>query len=409
MMAGVLSSLIIEELTGKKRSLELRGPGLPHRGANWPSKLQVSTNWYPGNEEATQQVLGPREGQSHWEGSWRRTQLARSPCIAQVSGQSFRLVNPHELWDVFEALMRGGSRLQAAWMTVTPDGDPVTRIRQGRMVEFEPKVDRVTDVMWSATWDWASRGTSTQKVAATRAGGAAAAQDALASQLTDFSDSLAASPLVTTTPGLPKLPSSFTLGQLEALANGPLALVNSFNRKLLQITNDLNRVGQLAATLKGEPFAIADAVVSAAHNVVSTANQFGDEISGEPPEMQTQKQDVASLVRAATTFGAAVDSQRRLSRSAQQVADQNTLVNSSGAGGPGASTRHTSALAPGNLLAVHVCRAGDTPQRLSLRYYKTPDLAVEILRANAMPWNTIELPVGRTVIVPVLSGRQRVA
>lgn len=403
------SKIIIAELVGKERTIELTGTGQPHRGAvNWGSDLHLVTEWYQGNPEATQHVIGPRDPPSHWEGTWRRTQLSRNPAIVTFSGSIFRVVNPHELCTAFETIQRAGARLRVTWQDVTPAGFTIFTVREGRMSSFNAKPDRITDIPWTADFVWVGRGAGPQRVASTRDGGAADAKDALESQLTDFGDSLAATTVATILPGrFPKVPSSLTLGQLEALANGPLALVQSVTRSIQSKISDLQRLGQIAATLKDEPFAIAEAVSDAAQNTVSIAKNFYNTMSGQPAEVQSRKTDAASVIRASSTFGATIDSQRRLARAAQAIADQNRAIVTRNPGGPGASARRTSAMSAAKLLAVHVCRRGDTPQRLSTHYYRTPDLAVEILQANELPWNTVTFDVGKTLIIPLMPSKKR--
>ena len=77
-VGDTFTSILIEEVTGQQRSVELVGSGMPKQGAAWSSLLKVVTTWYTGNDQATQQVLGPRDPPSKWEGRWARTMLSRS-------------------------------------------------------------------------------------------------------------------------------------------------------------------------------------------------------------------------------------------------------------------------------------------------------------------------------------------
>src|ERR1700722_19815557 len=65
-------------------------------GAEWAMKVSAVTTWYPGNpDEATQQVLGPQELPSRWNGDWRRTMIGTSPggYIAE-GGTALQLLAP---------------------------------------------------------------------------------------------------------------------------------------------------------------------------------------------------------------------------------------------------------------------------------------------------------------------------
>lgn len=404
---GTLSTVLIEELTGAMRSVELQGGGLPHAGAEWAARLKVTTTWYPGNgDEATQQVLGPQEMPSKWEGTWRTTQLTRAPVVV-TDGGTFRVVDPTILWDVFDALRAGGARLRVTWQSQTPDLKAVTVVREGRLTEFTVKVDRATDIKWEANWDWLGRGSKAQKVAATRDASVADTKDALQAELTDFTTSLDSSPVVTSGPRqILKAPSAFTLGQLESFAQAPLAIVNSAVRAVQQQVSRVQQLGDLASGIANEPFAIADACVTLARNTVATANVMGDTLSAQPVEAQSLKSDAVSLTRAAVTFGKTLETQRRLSRAAQRIADTTRLRLSRNQGGPSAPTHASSALANGGLLAVHVTRNGDTAEGLSRRYYKTSDGAVDILRANHLPWTQVSFAPGTTLIIPLLTSKK---
>ena len=164
--------------------------------------------------------------------------------------------------------------------------------------------------------------------------------------------------------------------------------------------SDLQQIGQIATTVEGEPFAIADAASSMADDIVGVTNVFSDEITAQPAEQQSKNHDTISVLRAAQTFGQVNDQARVMARGAQQVSAKVKTLSTRNPGGRGASVRQTSALAAGGLRAVHVTRAGDTPQRLSIRFYRTPDHAVDILFANKLPWTTVTFDVGTTLIIP---------
>ena len=56
------TSILIEEATRPAASRgSWRCSGMPKQGAAWSSLLKVVTTWYTGNDQATQQVLGPRD------------------------------------------------------------------------------------------------------------------------------------------------------------------------------------------------------------------------------------------------------------------------------------------------------------------------------------------------------------
>jgi hypothetical protein len=104
-MAETPASVItIEERDGKKRKLELRGPGLPMQGAAYESENRLITEWMTGNSvEAVQQVLGPMLNPSDWEGVGRTTQLIGCPCI-WTDGAQEQITRADTLREHFETL-----------------------------------------------------------------------------------------------------------------------------------------------------------------------------------------------------------------------------------------------------------------------------------------------------------------
>src|SRR5208283_5301007 len=104
--------------------------------------------WYPGNgDEATQQVLGPQELPSRWNGEWNRTRLGRQPALySDETGSQITMVDPTDLRDVIESITRAGRRLRVVWGVTSDTGDPSatgTLTREGRCTELKFKHTRV--------------------------------------------------------------------------------------------------------------------------------------------------------------------------------------------------------------------------------------------------------------------------
>lgn len=417
------STLTVEELTAPRgadglrpRRLTLVGSALPFQGARWGGENALTTTWYPGNgEEATQQILGPREAPSSWEGVWRRTLLGRAPVpYWDERGLYNTLVQPDVLRDVFESILRGGARLRVTWTVAgaVADGDPrystlrnVQKqiVREGRAKSWAFPHDRHTDIEWSVEFHWVSRGRSVASVASGRDETdplqlAAALESNLNATRAELDTRQR------TLPGASdKAVPRVTLGQFEQLAKAPSTLARVYARKLTQLTSSFKQAGQIVNTFARQPFEVANVAVDTAHNAVSVANEFVDQMGRLPLEAQATKARAAALVRAAQGFGRQTetavlaarrwrDAQAKLERAAVRFASR----------GPGgqphaqASKGHVRA----QVLAVHVVRDGETPTRLSMRYYGTPDRAADILRANRLPLSLARLPRGRVLFIP---------
>src|ERR1700722_1773414 len=121
MAAG--SVITIAETSGTQaRRVSLIGSALPDWGASWKTSQKVVTDWYPGNgTTATQQVLGPREMPSTWEGQWRRNMMVRAPSSFGSAAQTDQpCATPATLRDFLDLVFFQGARLQVTW-TVTKE------------------------------------------------------------------------------------------------------------------------------------------------------------------------------------------------------------------------------------------------------------------------------------------------
>lgn len=424
------SSLTIEETTAPARSgtaqprkVVLSGSALPFRGAEWAGENALTTTWYPGNsDEATQQNLGPRELPSAWEGEWRRTLLGRTPVrITDETGQESLVVRPDVLRDTLEDMYRGGARLRVTWAVTGasidgPAKDGTLRdvsmriVREGRAKSWRFPHDRHTDIRWSVEFHWLGRGRDGARVSNakddTDVTALAAGLEASINATTAAIDNN-----VRTQPGkAPKAVPQITLGQLEQLAKLPSTLVKAYSRKLQSVVSDFKRVGDIAHTLASQPASIANTVIDLAHNTASVANNFIDEMSRIPLELQSTKTRVASMLRAANGLGKTTDSAIRNARQAQAIQRQ---VEKSSA--RYAATGHelarrvrsSSTTRAGSILAVYITKAGETSYALSMKFYGTPDHARDILRANRLPEYTPIFRRGQIIFIPALAGSQQ--
>jgi hypothetical protein len=134
-------AVTIEEVTGSRRSVELRNRGLPYRPVAFPGRQHYVQKWYPGNPTATVQALGPREGNIELKGTWKSRYLP-----GEVTAVGFEdLIGPGEdmtaeiLTLIFHRLRRAGNEIELRW---GPE------IRRGIIGDFNPTYQRVEDVGW---------------------------------------------------------------------------------------------------------------------------------------------------------------------------------------------------------------------------------------------------------------------
>lgn len=172
--------LSIEETTGDKRAIILRGQSLPQvgkqgedAGVGFPSELRVNIHYYPGNPIADTQILGARWAATEMYGRWADTKLwqdsnaavlvnfppldagaaigdggaaggntfASSGTVPSASAKRARVLR-----DAFYAIQRGGQLLKVTWGSIA---------RYGYIASFNPKNKNDYEIYWEMTFEWA--------------------------------------------------------------------------------------------------------------------------------------------------------------------------------------------------------------------------------------------------------------
>jgi len=417
---GYDSTLIIEETgpagPGKKpRRIVLLGSGLPFMGSEWAFENNVITTWYPGNPvEATQQNLGPRELPSTWQGDWRRTRLSRTPCrFTNDQGAEVSIIDPQGLREAFELIGRSGIRLRVTWSVNANEGQGNSAsgfsqlkntqiLREGLIKNAHFSFIRHTDIGWTVEFNWASRGGTQDRVVSVRSDeDLDAASNALLVNAAGINFALESS-IVKAKKDVRKSAVKFSLGQFEALANAPLQAVNSFNRQIQQNVSQIKQLGSVINTFRTQPAAITGSFINLAKNTQSIAINLIDTLGRQPPEVQANKTRVASLLRANRYFASVAEQARLTAESSRDLALRLRAPLVQRGGAPVISVQESQTTRAGQVLGVHVCHEGDTPQKVSIQYYKTPDHGSDILRANKLPLYQPSFLPGAVLIIPAL-------
>lgn len=400
------SVIRIEELTGKRRVVELKGSGLPKQGVEWGGLTTIATQWNAGNPEATQHVLGPQEMPTTMTGIWRTTQLARTPASFSEGAGTQSVVFAYSLATILDQIRRDGQLLRVTWFNrITGPADSPARfdrqlkiVRVGRLEEFVPKYDRLDDVEWDATFNWLGRGEPPAKLVDD-------AEDVIAKlRAANIAASEAASKIISQeifgARETRLFPNQFTIGQLESLVDAPRQLVDDFARSANGITNRLKRLGDLVIKIKETPAAILGRLLDVANNAVAVSNQFIDEVSREGPETITTRNKVSSLTQSAGYYADAQteaelvrNASNDLARSVRRRRNA-TDVASSVAGGSDVSTS--------DILAIYIPKQGDTFVSIAIRFYGSETYGTVLARTNGYPGYTITPPRRRPVVVPSL-------
>lgn len=413
-MADTASELVIEEQSGARRTIILRGAGLPFAGAAWPAAQRVVTTWYPGNAaQATQHVLGPVERASSWQGEWNTTRLLRSPCVIREEDIDTQIVVADDLRLAVEDLLRKGALLKVTWASRANEVQGDRKIvRLGRATEWSFQYDRIDDIGWSITFEWMSRGPRQQRTIEIDEDAANDSQlFALSSNLKAIEDSAFKAKMIASRRSLPNSANQFTLGQLEQLVDAPRRLMREFAQAATLLNSRANYLGDIIRKMRGLPFEIAGQAADVAANTIAVANNFIDAMSRTPPEQMDARQSFASVTRNASYYGDGVRQANYTARSARdaRVAYERSsqgLTTATGAEGRGgAPTGRVAGLGDGKPLAVYLTREGDTLIGVSIKFYGNEGGVAHIAQSNGLRLTTTVLPVGRVLYIPQLTGQ----
>jgi|SRR5580693_7742039 hypothetical protein len=407
----------------------MTGAGLPHKGTKWASKQIIKTTWFPGNSRASQQVLGPQQPSTTFSGKWSVVQLATCPVQLTQDNTNFLVVRPDVIMEFFEEMLAGGALLQVTWAAQAIGGNDVQIVRVGRLSQVEWTPDTIHDVPWELTFDWVGRtGTTGQSVVSTRDDNTADATS-LNAALSNAASVLAALNVVASNNTLgsflsqyqaffgqvggfissggspagafiPPPASATSVGTAEALADGPSNIVTLMQLQVQAAQANAQQIAATIASTSGQPSATANLYVEFSNLAVVQANSSLDQLSAIPPDLMSNNSDAMSVILAMNTFGQAWEATLSLSGAAKDLELKSRSQVSNNPGGAKPSVMAASFLSGSAPLAIHTCRQGDTAVSLSVRYYNSPDLVSQILKANGLPGWTVMLDPGKQLVIP---------
>lgn len=360
------SEFRIEELTGKRRSLVLSGPSLPLQGSiAWEGTQRVVTTWYAGNPKASQQVLGPTESPSDFEGVWRLVLLLRSPATAEFFsstanslGLVVEVVDPPELVEMMDSLRRAGQELKVSWGGI---------VRTGRLQKFKAVYERLEDVRWSATFEWNGRNETRPAVhenVSDRSIGL------LERAFQAFADAVAtANRAFDAVEGTDPSSTAFSA---RTLVNGARKIQSAVSRATA-LADRTVRVAKL-------PVDVVRSFSSIAVDVKAQVRNVADGVGDTPTELLAARDDVEHVLSSYSSFHAA-------SYQAERLADEMDRQD-----------RARVARVEPAVLDVVVARVGQSLRELAQRYYDDPDSWQAIADANGMDGSVVA--EGGVLIIP---------
>lgn len=149
---GNATSFTITEQTGQQRSLILTARALPYRPFQLTGNMRVSTTWYPGNPEATVQLLGTSEDTTSINGMWKQRFIGDPNSPAKL-GDNIGEVNPTDITNVEDLVLvvddirRQGQLLKVSWDFMS---------RFGILTKFIQKWLWHEELEWEMEFTWIS-------------------------------------------------------------------------------------------------------------------------------------------------------------------------------------------------------------------------------------------------------------
>lgn len=147
--------LVIEELTGARRRIELAGRAGPtnNGGASWGVEIRSKKTGYPGNPRSSIQPLGPDWLDTPLMGHWIDRYLVDGQSVVQATGFPALGQSPWRSTDLvfaFYSLAVSSNALRVSWFN---------EVREGILKRFVPRygVPTGVDVEWELEFEWSGR------------------------------------------------------------------------------------------------------------------------------------------------------------------------------------------------------------------------------------------------------------
>jgi uncharacterized protein YukE len=146
---GNATSFTIEEQTGQQRSLILTARALPYRPFQLTGNMRVSTTWYPGNPEATVQLLGTSEDATSINGTWKQRFIGDPSSPAKLSGSvgNTDISTVQDLVSIVDDIRKQGQLLKVTWDFM---------VRFGIMTKFVQTWFWHEELEWNIEFTWIS-------------------------------------------------------------------------------------------------------------------------------------------------------------------------------------------------------------------------------------------------------------
>lgn len=415
------TSFVIRELTGEKRTITLKGRGLPRRPFTLSGSMRTDLTWYAGSPEGTLQVMGATLDDTMIGGKWSdrfiSLEISEEVRVALEREQTRELFNLENGGGIAGQPLRFKQDIAdaAAPITITADGEsPIIpldvadivdtidsmrrqgqimevswgrQLRRGIMKRFVQKWHTLHDVEWEMSFQWMSQDEAFLDSIAVEAGN----KFDLDASIDAANDSLA---IVTAEPFT--APSTGTLSLVErARASSIVTGVDRFGQT---INTGFKSLAETITEVQTAIFDLEDVAIQTSRNVVGFINS-AKRVAGAWDFLKRRADDMALLlenVEDAIALNEVADvgdrlTSRKKTRDRRQGARR--IVNDS-------ARQQDAVLKQINpeLLRSFTARADQDLRDIATLHYGTPDAWQALLQYNNL--SSSKLEAGQLVFVP---------
>lgn len=373
------SSFLISELTGDENVLELQGRALPYRPIRFSGSMRAEFTWYPGNPNATIQMLGPQESPSTVNGMWKdrfiKSMTDGMPGLGipplPVLGQTGKAYHNGSLViDVFDLVrLTDGFRRRGQLLEVFWD----EHLRRGIMTKFDHTWLRREDVEWEMEFSWSNLGDPITPVGF-----------GIDLSILDLINEIVAA-------------INDLIDSIQELFNLIDSIKNAINSAIDAIQDAVNAITDLAkqaAALAMAPLEIAKGAMSCYETIKDQAQSIIDTVTSLPARAIRTAKDIAGVTeQEALQSEAWVRSVKQSSRKLRSLAAQRQQE---------LSAQTINQPQAGSITTFQ----GQNLRDVSTKFFGTPDEWKRIGQHNNVQGSI--LPAGKTIIIPKLTRASQV-
>lgn len=380
---GTPSSLLIREITGLQRVLELQGRAMPYRGFRVGGKMRAEFTAYPGSPVRSLQILGPEEDETPIHGEWKDRFIM--PAAQGVGAAKWddgtgagvvQVANVKDLVKAMDSIRRGGQLVRVTWSGIA---------RVGILAHFVATFENEHDAAWEGSFEWSSQDEALAPLIITATPNSTGAISGAQGQMSKF-----ATALNNVSATIAAVQDKVEIA--EGVVGGVLTKLNTINDAVFGMTDIANTVTVGGASVSDS----ARAMIGGFNNISALASDLMSTMRAfAPADLFTLNQALPTApgwpAPSVGTQLAAVAFQRSVIGIARDLRAQAAKASSDLEAQVGVS-------AP--VIATIIGKQSSDLRKLSMQYYGTQDNWQKIASFNGLSGGLI--PPGKLLMVPRL-------